>query len=215
MSNRNAVMYDSFGSSSVTPDVIENKFDYFVYRINKVLFSKVMTYRFFQLSYKRILSKFYSKENKIVNPYDPTTFHLKNYFTSKYINQMNNILNFCSSKNIKVILIKQGFYIDIPFQKKLETLSDEKILQKLMVYDKENNRNKIDLFWMYTNIILNNSLDKIKAENPKVIIVDPTSRLYNDEKEIFFFDDGLHLKSEGNEIIADEIFKSIMKNIDL
>ena len=34
-------------------------------------------------------------------------------------------------------------------------------------------------------------------------------------KENFFFDDGLHLKSEGNEIIADEIFKSIMKNIDL
>ena len=215
MSNRNAVMYDSFGNSSVTSDVIENKFDYLVYRINKVLFSKVMTYRFFQLSYKRILSKFYSKENKITNPYNPSAFHLKNYFTSKYINQMKNILNFSNSKNIKVILIKQGFYIDIPFQKSLETLSNEKILQKLMVYDKENYRNKTDLFWIYTNIILNNSLDKIKAKNSNVIVVDPTRRLYNAEKDFFFFTDGLHLKSEGNEIIADEIFKSIMKNIDL
>ena len=46
-------------------------------------------------------------------------------------------------------------------------------------------------------------------------MVDPTRRLYNAEKDFFFFTDGLHLKSEGNEIIADEIFKSIMKNIDL
>jgi hypothetical protein len=215
MSNRNATMYDSYGNSVTTPDVIKNKFDYIIYKTNKFLFSKIMTYRFLQLSYKRILSKFYSQENKIIDPYNPKNFHLKNYFTSKYINQMTNILNFCKSRGIMVIFIKQGFYIDPTYQKSLKLLPNEKIIEKLMVYNKESNRDKIDLFWIYTNLILNNALEKIKTENKDVIIVDPIDKLYSFKKEKNFLNDGLHLTSDGNEIIAAEIMKSIMKNIDL
>ena len=215
MSNRNATMYDSYGNSSVAPDVIKNKFDYIIYRTNKFLLSKIMTYRFFELSYKRIVSKFYSHENKIVDPYIPTNFHLKNYFTSKYINQMTNILSFCRSRGIRVVFIKQGFYIDPTYQKNLKALPNEEIIEKLMVYNKESKRGKIDLFWIYTNLILNNALEKIKTENKDAIIVDPTDKLYSFKKEKNFLNDGLHLTSNGNEIIADEIMKSIMKNINL
>ena len=213
MSNRSATMYDSYGNSSVTPDIIENKFDYFVYKTNRFLFSQIMTYRFSQLSYRRIVSKFYDQENKIVDPYYPKNFHLKNYFTSKYINQMTNILNFCRSRGIKVVFIKQGHYIDPTYQKSLEVLPHEEIIEKLMTYNKETERDSIDLFWIYTNLILNNALEKIKSENDEAVLADPIDRLYSSEKN--FSGDGLHLTSNGNEIVADELMKSITKTIDL
>ena len=128
---------------------------------------------------------------------------------------MTNILNFCRSQGIRVVFIKQGFYIDPVYQKSLKVLPNEKIIEKLMIYNKESKRNKIDLFWIYTNLILNNALEKIKTENKDVIIVDPTDKLYSFKKEKNFVNDGLHLTSNGNEIIADEIMKSIMKTIDL
>ena len=215
MSNRNAIMYDSYGNSSISPDVIEDNLDLFIYKTESFLYSKVMVYRFFQLSYKRIISKLSSSENRIVDPYDTNNFRLKKYFETKYQNQMKNIYNFCKKRNIKVIFIKQGYYLDVPYQKSLKELPGKEILKKLMNYHTEPTTNKTRLFWIYTNIILNKSLDKIKEENPEVIIVDPIERLYNSPKEENFFKDGLHLKSNGNEIIADELIKSIMKNLDL
>ena len=128
---------------------------------------------------------------------------------------MTNILNFCSSQGIKVVFIKQGYYIDPAYQKSLEVLPNEEIVEKLMRYNKESKRDKIGLFWIYTNLILNNALEKIKTENKDAIIVDPTDKLYSFKKEKNFLNDGLHLTSNGNEIIADEIMKSIMKNINL
>ena len=128
---------------------------------------------------------------------------------------MTNILNFCRSRGIRVVLIKQGYYIDPAYQKSLEVLPNEIIVEKLMTYNKEHKRNKIDLFWIYTNLILNNALETIKTENKDVVIIDPTDRLYSFKKEKNFLNDGLHLTSNGNEIIADEIMKSIMKTIDL
>lgn len=236
MSNRNAVMYDSYGSSSVSPDIIKSHFDYNIYKVNKFLFSKIMTYRFLNLSYKRILSLTSNKEDKILHPYDSNTFHLKNYFTSKYFNQMNNIVNFCKKNNIKVVLIKQAFYpvyTDLKYQKSLESLTNEKIIKKLLNYQKNTNvtelrvseeqlvvdnlnieeNKKKDLFWIYTNQILNNFLDKVKIKNPEVVVVDPTKALLSDAKN--FFKDGLHLTPYGNEIIAEGIFLSIMEKFDL
>jgi len=213
MSNRNAVMYDSYGNSSVTSDIIDNKLDYFLYKFNKFLSLKIMTYKFFELSYKRIVSILYNDEDKIVDPYNPKDLHLKNYFTSKYLNQMTNILNFCRLNDIKVVLIKQAFYIEPSYQKNLESLSNGEILDKLLVYHKEKNRDKLSLFWIYTNLILNNILDEIKLKNPDVIIVDPTDELYVSSKDKFFYEDGIHLTAQGNEIIAKKIFKSIKKFI--
>ena len=210
MANRNATMYDSYGSSSVAPDIISNNFEYYIYRINRYLFSNIMTYRFVDLSYRRIMSWFYNNENKIPNPYNPKNFHLKNYFTLKYVNQLNNIIKFCEKNAIKVFLIKEAYYIDPIYQKSLKTLSKDEILKKLLKYDKEKNKDKKQLFWMYTNAILNNALDEIKISNSNVIIIDPTKELYKHEKKINFSDDGSHLNNNGHRVVGNEIFNSII-----
>ena len=215
-SNRNAVMYDSYGNSSISPDVISSKFDYYYYQLKMFLFSKIMTYRFIDLASKRIVSILYSDENKIISPYSPSTYHSKNYFTSKYINQMNNIINFCRNNNIKVVLIKQPLYIDLEYQKNLRNLSKKEILDKLLTYQKEKKRDKIELFWMYTSAIINKSLDEIKLNNPDIILVNPIEKIFKYKKEINFIDnDNVHLTSHGNEIVAEEIMLSIFDNVKL
>ena len=215
-SNRNAVMYDSYGNSSISPDVISSKFDYYYYKLKMFLFSKIMTYRFIELASKRIISILYDDENKIVSPYRANTYHLKNYFTSKYINQMNNIINFCKNNDIKVVLIKQPRYIDLEYQKILRGLSKEKILNKLLTYQKEKKRNKIDLFWMYTSAIINKSLDEIKLNNPDIILVDPIEEILKYKKEINFVDnDDVHLTRHGNKIVAEKIMLAIFDSVKL
>jgi len=214
MSNRNSVMYDSYDNSSISPDVISNNYEFHYYKFRKFIFSEVMTYRFLDLFSKQVLSLFYNKENKILSPYDSNTYHLKNYFFSKYENQLNNIINFSDKNGIKVVLIKQAHYLDMDRQRKLKLLSKEKVINKLLNYNKEKNNNKINLFWTYTNSILNKSLDNIKLNNPDVIIVDPTDEIYKYKKEVNFIDN-IHLTSHGNQIIANKIMKSILNDVKL
>ena len=236
MSNRNSVMYDSYGNSSIAPNLISSKLDFYLYKLNKFLFSEVMTYRFLELSFKRIGSLILKDENKIVSPYNLQAIHLKNYFTTKYLNQINNIVSFCKKNNIKVILIKQGFYpvyTELEYQKSLDLIPNTQIIEKLLNYHKETNVTKLrieqdqlaignltseqkilkDLFWIYTNIILNNILDEVKLKNPEIVVVDPTKKLKNETNN--FFKDGLHLTSSGNEVVAESILKSIIENFDL
>ena len=215
MTNRNSTMYDSYGSSSITPDIISNNFDFYIYKINKYLFSKIMTYRFVDLSYRRMVSWLYKAESKIVDPYNPKAFHLINYFEFKYINQITNIINFCKKNNIKVILIKEAYYLDPDYQKSLKNLNKEELLTKLINYHKQKGENKEKLFWMYTNAILNNALDEVKKQNPDIIVVDPTDKLYMNAKNINFTNDGNHLTNSGHEIVANEIYNSIIKNLNL
>jgi len=215
MTNRNSTMYDSYGSSSVTPNIISNSSDFYIYKVNKYLFSKVMTYRFVDLSYRRVLSWLYKDESKIVDPYNPKNFHLINYFEFKYINQITNIINFCKKNNIKVILVKEAHYLDPVYQKSLKTLSKKELLERLIKYDKQKGKNKKKLFWIYTNAILNNALDEAKENNPDILVVDPTDKLYMSEKDINFTNDGNHLINNGHEIVANEIYKSIIKNLNL
>ena len=78
-----------------------------------------------------------------------------------------------------------------------------------MDYKKEENYlNKENLFWIYTNAILNKNLDEIKAEN--IAVVDPTLILYSKNKEIFFQKDGLHLNENGNKVIAEKIIEELL-----
>jgi hypothetical protein len=235
MSNRNSVMYDSYGSSSISPNLISSELDFYLYKLNKFLFSKVLTYRFLELSFKRAISLVQNDENKIVSPYNLRAIHLKNYFTSKYLNQMNNIVSFCKKNNIKVVLVKQGFYpvyTDLSYQKSLEQIPNNQIIEKLLNYHKKSNvttlrsdqeklsidsltaEQKIikDLFWIYTNIILNNILDEVKLKNPEIVVVDPTNTLKSEVNN--FFKDGLHLTSSGNEVVAESILKSIIESFD-
>ena len=149
---------------------------------------------------------------------------------------MNNIVSFCKKNNIKVVLVKQGFYpvyTDLEYPKSLDLIPNSAIIEKLLNYHKKTNVTKLrskqdqlstdsltleqkvikDLFWIYTNIILNNLMDEVKLKNPEIVVVDPTNKLKS--KANNFFKDGLHLTSDGNEVIAESILISIMESFDL
>ncbi len=209
MNNRNSTMYDSFTTSSVATDIIDNKFDLYLYEIKNFLFLEVMTYRFMNLGYNRIVSFFLDDANKIISPFNPKNFHSKVYFQNGYKDQILRINSYCEEKGIKLVLIKQAFYIDLDMQNKVNLLSKEEIINKLKNYNKDKNySNKKDLFWIYTNAILNKNLDELEANN--IMVVDPTTVLYSKNKKNFFQDDGLHLKESGNKIIAEKIFEDLL-----
>ena len=67
-------MYDSYVTSAVATDIVDNKYDLFLYEFKNFLFLEVMTYRFLSLAYNRGLSLLYDDENKIMSPFNPTNF---------------------------------------------------------------------------------------------------------------------------------------------
>lgn len=209
MANRNSTMYDSYGSGSKSPGIIKSRFDYSIYRVNKFLFSNFMIFRFLDLSMKRVVFILSEDNSKIVNPKDESLLHSINYFDNKYFNQLSNIAKACEKNKIKLILIKEPYFLDINFQKKIKNLSREKLLEKLIKYKEEDYENKNVLFWSYTNALLNNIFDDIQKNFQNVIVVDPTDILYSQSKEKNFLNDGNHLKDNGHIIVAEEIFKKI------
>ncbi len=209
MSNRNSTMYDSFVTSSVATDIIESKFDLFLYEIKNFLYLEVMTYRFMNLAYNRMISLLVDDSNKIISPFNPKNFHSKKYFQSGYKDQILRINSYCEEKGIKLVLVKQAFYINPDMQNKINLLSKEDIIIKLLNYNKKKDYfDKQNLFWMYTNAILNKNLDEIEAKN--ITIIDPTKILYKKDKKDFFQKDGLHLSENGNRIIAEKIFDGLI-----
>ena len=208
MNNRNSIMYNSYITSSVATDIINNKFDLFLYELKNLLFLEVMTYRFMNLSYNRITSLLLDDKNKIISPFNPKNFHSKKYFQNGYKDQILRINSYCEKKGIKLVLVKQAYFIDPVLQVEVNSLSKEEIINKLLYYNKENNySNKQDLFWIYTNTILNKNFDEIKSNN--IVVVDPTPVLYKNKKEDYFQKDGLHLNESGNKVIAEKIFKDL------
>mgnify|MGYP001319914701 FL=1 len=213
MSNRNSTMYDSYVTSAVATDIINSKFDLFLYELKNFLFLEIMTYRFLSLAYNRAISLFLDDKNKIISPFNPRNFHSIKYFQNGYKDQILRINSYCKEKGIKLVLVKQAFFIDTDMQKIINSLSKEKIIKELINYNYEKNySNKKDLFWMYTNAILNKSLDEIAAENENITLVDPTKNLYAKKKLDFFQKDGLHLNFKGNQVIANKIFESLVSN---
>ena len=209
MNNRNSTMYDSYITSSVATDIIDNKFDLFAYEIKNFLYLEVMTYRFMNLAYNRIISYLIDDENQITSPFNTRNFHSIKYFENGYKDQILRINSYCEEKGIKLVLVKQAFFIDPIMQNKINALSKKEIIERLMDYKKEENYlNKENIFWIYTNAILNKNLDEIKAEN--IAVVDPTLILYSKNKEIFFQKDGLHLNENGNKVIAEKIIEELL-----
>ena len=71
---------------------------------------------------------------------------LKKYFTKKFLHQLINIANFTKSKNIKLVLIKEAWFIDLKFQRELKNLSKTQLIEKLVNYQKDDYSKKLDLF---------------------------------------------------------------------
>ncbi len=209
MANRNSTMYDSYGSGSKAPGIISNKKELYLYKVHSFLFSNIMTYRFFDLTIKRIIFITSNETNKIINPDNPTLKHSTKYFEKKYYNQLANIATLSRNNNIKLVLIKEPYYLDTKLQLELKKIKVEKLLKRLINFNEENYINKSNLFWIYTNAILNNSMDKIKEQFNEVIVVDPTIELYSMKKEINFLKDGNHLNNNGHTIVANKIYQKI------
>ena len=90
-------------------------------------------------------------------------------------------------------------------------MSKDELIKKLINYNTEQEfTDKIELFWTYTNAILNKNLDEIAAEDKNIFIVDPTANLYSKNKLFHFQKDGLHLTEKGNYVIANEIFENLV-----
>ena len=213
MSNRNSTMYDSYITSAAATDIVKNKFDLKLYELKNFLFLEVMTYRFLSLAYNRSLSLLFDDKNKIISPFNPRNFHSIKYFQNGYKDQILRINSYCKEKGIKLVLIKQAYFIDPVFQIKIYSLSKDELIEKLINYNTEKEfTNKIELFWMYTNAILNKNLDEIAAEDKNIFLVDPTPNLYSKNKLFYFQKDGLHLTEQGNYVIANKIFESLISS---
>ena len=184
-SNRNSIMYNSYITSSVATDIISNKFQLMLYEIKNFLFLEVMSYRFINLAYNKSVSLLLDDENKIISPFNPKHFHSKKYFQNGYKDQILRINSYAEKKGIKLVLIKQAYFINPNLQAEINLLSKEEIIEKLINYNTEINYPlNVDLFWIYTNAIMNKNLDEINSNN--IIVVDPTPLLYAKNKKIFF-----------------------------
>ena len=129
-------------TSAVATDIINNKFDLFLYELKNFLFLEIMTYRFLSLSYNRAISLLLDDENKIISPFNPRNFHSIKYFENGYKDQILRINSYCKEKGIKLILIKQAFFIDLDMQKNINSFSKKEIIEKLINYNKEKDLNK-------------------------------------------------------------------------
>lgn len=216
MTNRNSTMYDSYSSSSISPNIIQTKKDYFFFRLNKYLFSKSMTYRFIDLSYKKFfaVAVLDDEGDKIIPPYNTNIYNLVNYFDKKYLNQILNIINIAERNNIKVILIKEGYYLKPEIQKQIDQLSKSEIILKLKNYKYNYTKESNDLFWIYTNAVLNKNLEEIKKIYTNVNLLDPTIQFYLKNKENYFLPDGNHLNIYGHEFIANKLYRLILEEIN-
>ena len=197
-------MYDSVGTRIDLSKSYEKNIDFL--KINFYLMENIMTYR---LSMK-IVNKFKSmkiKTDKIVSPYNKKIEHNEYYFTNQYLDTLEEIIEFAKVNSIKVVLIKQPIFIDLAIQKKLRQKSNKELLI-ILKKERKNKFTKLDYhdaFWIITNIILNNNLSKFE-NHENVTIIETENEMFKNKKN---FVDFLHLSSEGNKILAEQIFTKL------
>ena len=204
-SNRNSILYDSIGTKLKNNKIKYHKFE------SIILYLKlnIMSFRLLDKIYKKILSSRIDTE-KITSPYNRNFEHNIYYFTDQYFDTIKKIVNYAEKLNIKVILIKQGFYINPKIQKELDGQSIEELLDALKNINKikKYNLNYEKKFWLLTMTILNKQLERF-YNNKNVILVDPLNELILNKKN--FQDDFLHMSDAGNRIISDAIYEKIRK----
>lgn len=200
--NRNSTMYDSVGTK-LKKNIKQNT------RITKLIYflnENVMSFRLLFKVNRKIISKSIPSD-KVISPYNDKINHNLFYFTEQYKKTLGEIIDLSKENKIKVVLIKQPFYINPLIQKELKNKNIPELIDLL-----KNVRN-IDFygldyhesFWMITNEILNKNFDEFK-EFKNVIIVDPVDEMLKDADNFF---DMNHLKSRGNTVLANQIFIQI------
>ena len=214
LSNHNAAHYDSFAKGHKKPNLLETELNYKIFSIHNFMFSNLMTYRFLDLSYKRVTWIFSSnKEGLLRNPNRQNVYHLPDYFRKNYRLQIKNIVLFSKKNNIKVILVKQPRYIESEIFNDLKKKSIDELINNFIDYkDFERGKRKDDLekFNIYANIILNKNLDLIKEKYNEVEIIDPIELFINkDEIKQNFLEDKTHFSQRGNYLLAEEIYKKL------
>ena len=206
-SNRNSTMYDSVGTK-INKNIKQNK------NITKLIYflnENIMTFRLLFKINRKIVSKTISSD-KIISPYNDKINHNLFYFTDQYKKTLEEIISLSLENQIKVVLIKQPFYIKPLIQKKLENKEITELinlLRKLRDIDFYG-LDYHDSFWILTNEILNKHFDNF-AKEKNVIIIDPTNKMLKDKN--YFFDMN-HLKPEGNSVLAEQIYTQIKKHIN-
>ena len=201
-SARNPIMYDSIGTKLKVNDIKFQNLE----RANLYLMKNIMSYRLMHKIYKKFFS-YTIDSKKIVSPYNKSIEHNIYYFEQQYPETIKQIINFANKYDIKIVLIKQAIYIDPKIQKIIKNKNlDELInLLKTIKTNPQFKMNYEDIFWILTISILNKHLDSFNnIKNVKII--DPTNTLTKNKNN---FTDFLHLTAEGNEILANEIFRKI------
>ena len=216
LSNHNSAHYDSYAKGHKKPNIIDNELSYKLFKINNFLFSNLMTYRFLDLSYKRLIWFFSKNKNELIrNPNNKNIFHSPNYFETNYRVQIENLVLFSKRNNIKVILIKQPRNFETEIYNELQKKNIQELLEDFIVYknfsngNEKNDREKFDI---YSNIILNKNLELIKNKYKEIELVDPVNEFLSKKRiKKNFLDDDLHYTQEGNYLMAEEIYKKILK----
>ena len=204
-SNRNSIMYDG-GSTEPFFDKIKNQK---IIQINYFLQENIMTYRLLYKFLKKI-KNLNLKSEYLFSPFNNKGISYE-YLINGYKNSLIEIINFSKSKEIKTILVKQAYYFEPNIIDEINKFSNEELIKlyKEKFFIKKYNLSEEDNFWIIFGSILNKNLDFfINYDN--VIIVDPIKNLLTSKQN---FTDYLHLTPEGNTILANEIFSSIINNL--
>jgi|TARA_B110000211_G_scaffold234608_1_gene305079 hypothetical protein len=201
-SNRNSTMYDSIGTK-INKNSNQNA------KIVKLIFylkENIMTFRLLFKINRKIISQTISSDI-IISPYNDKISHNLFYFKEQYAKTLEEIILSSEKNGIKVVLIKQPFYIDPSIQKKLKNKSIDELLETLKKVRSLDfyGLDYHDSFWMLTNEILNKNIDKF-IDYKNVIIVDPIDEMLQDENNFY---DMNHLRSKGNKVLAKQIFIKI------
>ncbi len=206
-SNRNSTMYDSVGTK-LKKNIKQNEsITKLIYFLNE----NIMSFRLLFKINRKIVSKTISSD-KIISPYNDKINHNLFYFTEQYRKTLEEIIILSLKNDIKVVLIKQPFYIKPLIQKKLENkkipelINLLKELRNIDFYGLDYH----DSFWVLTNEILNKHFDEF-AKQENVLIIDPTNKMLKDKN--YFFDMN-HLRPEGNAVLAEEIYIQIKKYLN-
>lgn len=196
-SNRNSIMYDS--ASSVKVANIK------LLKFTTYLQENIMTYRLGQKTYNIIVNR-KIKKNFLKSPFHKNGIN-EDYFINGYKNSLKDIINLSKLNNIKVVLIKQAYFLRPELKEIFDNLSSEELIKlyKEEYFIKNYKISKEDDFWLVFGNILNNKLDELENfEN--VIVVDPVSALLKNKNN---FVDYLHLSPKGNFVLAREIYNKI------